>query len=171
MPQGLQFPGGIADPEGERGTVDGDTMRRQHLRLAVKRQMPMILGVDHMRDQPLGRQSSPDQSLGSSVLEDDAMTGTAGQLGPAGDDDAILRRNDVEPLTLIPTNLEEVALTRRTTSLGRHQDFDDARQMLRQLAAVGSALGSSLLAGSGIGALLGRFESRDGLFDVLQNKL
>src|SRR3954467_9866522 len=98
MPQGLQFLGGVADPEGERGSVDGDTVRRQHLRLAVKRQMPMILGIDHMRDQPLGGQSSPDQSLGSRVLEDDAMTGAAGQLWTAGDDDAILRRNDIEPL-------------------------------------------------------------------------
>lgn len=82
-----------------------------------------------------------------------------------------MRRNDVEPLTLIPTNLEEVAPTRRTTSLGRHQDFDDARQMLRKLTTVGSTLGSSLVAGSGIGAIPGCFEGRDGLFDVLQNKL
>ncbi|MGY4445564.1 hypothetical protein ACVWZR_000221 [Bradyrhizobium sp. i1.3.1] len=152
-------------------TVDGDTVRRQHLRLAVKRQMPMILGVDHMRDEPLSGQSTPDQSLGSSVLEDDAMTGAAGQFGPAGDDDAILRRYDVQPLALIVTDLEEVALTRRATGLGRYQDFDNARQMFRKLTTVGSTLGSSLLAGSGIGAILGCFESRDGLFDVLQNKL
>jgi len=59
---------------------------RQHLRLAVERQMPMILVVDHMRDEPLGRQSTPDQSLGSSVLENDALAGAAGQFGPAGDD-------------------------------------------------------------------------------------
>ncbi|MDA9504729.1 hypothetical protein XI09_08295 [Bradyrhizobium sp. CCBAU 11386] len=124
-----------------------------------------------MRDQPLGGQSSPDQSLGSSMLEDDAMTGAAGELRPAGDDDAILRRNDVQPLALVPTNLKEVARTRRATGLGRHQGFHDARQMLRQLTTVGSALGRPLLANSGIGAILGGFEGRDGLFDVLQNKL
>lgn len=45
------------------------------------------------------------------------------------------------------------------------------RQMLRQLTTVGSALGSSLLANSGIGAIFGCFEGRNGLFDVLQNKL
>jgi hypothetical protein len=106
----------------------------------------MILGVDHMRDQPLGGQSSLDQSLGRSVLEDDAVTSAAGQLGPAGDDNAILRRNDIKPLTLIVTDLEEVALTTRATGLRWHQDFDDVRQMLRQLTTVGPTRGSSLLA-------------------------
>jgi hypothetical protein len=43
--------------------------------------MPMILGVDHMRDEPLSRQSTPDQSLGSSVLEDDPVTNAAGLFG------------------------------------------------------------------------------------------
>jgi hypothetical protein len=70
----------------------------------IKRQMPMILGIDHMRDQPPGGQSSPDQSLGNRVLQDDTMTGAAGQLWTAGDDDAILRRNGVEPLALIVTD-------------------------------------------------------------------
>lgn len=97
MPQGLQFLGGIADPEGERGTIDGDTVRRQHLRLTVKRQMPMILRVDHMRDQSLGGQSSFDQPLGSCVLEDDAMTGAAGQFGPAGLDHSVLHRTTSSP--------------------------------------------------------------------------
>ncbi|MET4279500.1 hypothetical protein ACVWZW_006904 [Bradyrhizobium sp. F1.13.4] len=145
--------------------------RRQHLRLAVKRQMPMILGVDHMRDQPLSGQSTSDQSLGSGVLEDDALTGAAGQLGSAGDDNAILRRYDVQPLALIVTNLKEVALTRRATSLRWHQGFDDARQMLRQLTTVGPARGRPLLANSGIGAILGCLESRDSLIDILQNKV
>lgn len=105
------------------------------------------------------------------MLKDDAVTGAAGQLGPAGDDDTILRRNDIEPLTLIVPDLEEVALTTRATGLGRYQDFHDAQQMFWQMTTIGSALGSSLLAGSGIGAILGRLEGRDGLFDVLQNKL
>jgi hypothetical protein len=43
--------------------------------------------------------------------------------------------------------------------------------MLRQLATIGPVLGSSLLAGSRISAIFGCFESRDGLFDILQNKL
>jgi hypothetical protein len=105
------------------------------------------------------------------VLEDDTVTGAASQFGPAGDDYAILRRYDVQPLALIVADLEEVALTRRTTGLGRYQDFDDARQMLRKLTTVGSTLGSSLLAGSGIGAILGCFEGRNGTIDILQNKL
>lgn len=79
-----------------------------------------------MRDEPLGRQSSPDQSLGSSVLEDDAMTGAAGQFGSAGDDDAILRRYDVQPLALIATNLNEIAFAAGAAGCSRHQGFDDA---------------------------------------------
>lgn len=43
--------------------------------------------------------------------------------------------------------------------------------MLRKLTTVGSARGSSLLACLGIGAILGGFESRNGLIDILQNKL
>jgi len=39
------------------GTVVRYAVGRQHLRLAVKRQMPVVLCVNDMRDQPLGRQS------------------------------------------------------------------------------------------------------------------
>ncbi|MCP1899089.1 hypothetical protein ACVIHI_000111 [Bradyrhizobium sp. USDA 4524] len=43
--------------------------------------------------------------------------------------------------------------------------------MLRQLSAIGAALGSSLLAFFGIGTIVGCIKSRDGLIDILQNKL
>ncbi|WP_244482383.1 hypothetical protein [Bradyrhizobium pachyrhizi] len=43
--------------------------------------------------------------------------------------------------------------------------------MLRQLTTIGPALGSSLLACFGIDAIIGCFESGDGLIDILQNKL
>ena len=99
------------------------------------------------------------------------MTGAAGQFGPAGHDHAILRRNDVEPLALIAPISKRTPLQHGQQVSARHQGFDDARQMLRQLATVGSALGCSLLAHFGTSAILGCFESRDGLIDVLQNKL
>ncbi len=102
------------------------------------------------------------------MLEDDAMTSAAGQFGPASDDYAILRRYDVEPLALIAPNFKKDACAARAAGCSGHQGLDDARQILRQLTAVGSALGSSLLAGSWIGVILGCFESRDGLFDALQ---
>jgi hypothetical protein len=69
-----------------------DTVGRQHLRLTIERQMPMILGIDHMRDEPLCRQPTPNQSFRRGALENDAMTGAAGQFGSAGDDYAILRQ-------------------------------------------------------------------------------
>ena len=133
--------------------------------------MPMILGIDHMRDQPLGGQSPLDQSFGRRMLENDAMTGAAGQFGPAGDDYAILRRYHVQPLALIAPNLKKDACAARAAGCSGHQGFDDARQMLRQLTTIGPARGSSLLANSGIGAIFGCFKSRDGLFNFLQNKL
>jgi hypothetical protein len=55
----------------------------------------MILGIDHMRDQPLGGQSPLDQSFWRGMLENDAMTGAAGQFGPSSHNHTILRRHDV----------------------------------------------------------------------------
>jgi len=126
--------GGIADPEGKRGTVERDTVRRQHLGLTIERQMPLILSIDHVRDEPLGRQSAPDQSFRRGVLENDAITSAAGQFGPTGHDHTILRRYDVQPLALIAANLKKDAFAGRAASFSRHQSFDDTRQTLRQLA-------------------------------------
>jgi hypothetical protein len=72
-----------------------------------------------------------DQSFGRGMLEDDAMTSAARQFGAAGHDHPVLRRNDVEPLTLITTNLKKGAFAGRAAGFSRHQGFDDARQMLR----------------------------------------
>ena len=99
------------------------------------------------------------------------IRGAAGQFGPAGHDHPVLHRNDVKPLALIAANLNEIACAGRAAGCSGHQGLDDARQMLRQLATIGPALGSSLLACFGIGAVLGWFESRDGLIDILQNTL
>ena len=131
----------------------------------------MILGVDHTSDEPLSRQPTPNQSFRRGVLEDDAMTGAAGQLGPAGHDHSVLHRNDVQPLALIVAYLNEIAFARRAAGCCRHQRFDNAWQMLRQLTTIGPASGCSPLACFGIGAILGCFESGDGLIDILQNKL
>jgi hypothetical protein len=65
------------------------------------------------------------------VLENDTVTGTASQFRAAGHNDPVLHRNDVEPLTLVATNLNKITFTGRAAGFGRHQDFDDARQMLR----------------------------------------
>ena len=93
--------------------------------------MPMILGIDHMRDEPLGRQPTLDQSFRRGVLENDAMTGAAGQSWPSGHDHTILHRHHVQPLALIAPNLKKDALAARATGFSGHQGFDDTRQMLR----------------------------------------
>jgi len=54
---------------------------RQHLCLTIEWQMPMILGIDHMRDEPLGRQPTLDQSFRRGVLENAAMAGAARRAG------------------------------------------------------------------------------------------
>ena len=69
------------------------------------------------------------------------------------------------------TDLNEATFAGRAAGRGRHQGLDDAWQMLRQLTAIGPARGSSPLACFGIGTIFGGFESRDGLIDILQNKL
>jgi len=76
-----QLLGGVADPEGERGTIERDAVGRQHLCLTIEWQMPMILGIDHMRDEPLGRQPTLDQSFRRGVLENAAMAGAARRAG------------------------------------------------------------------------------------------
>src|SRR5215831_9063172 len=58
MPQGLQLLGGIADPEGKRGTVERDTVRRQHLGLTIERQMPLILSIDAYTRTAVSREKS-----------------------------------------------------------------------------------------------------------------
>ena len=99
-----------------------------------------------MRYEPLGRQTSFDQPFRRGVLENDAMTSAAGQFGPTGYDHTILRRYDVQPLALIVANLKKDAFAGRAAGFSGHQGFDDTRQMLWQLATIGSALSSSLLA-------------------------
>lgn len=105
------------------------------------------------------------------MLKNDPMTRPAGQFGAPGHDHTILRRYDVEPLALVRTNLKERAVATRTTRFARHQGFDDARQMLRQLAMAGSPLGCLRLAHVRTGTILGRVECCDSLIDVLQNQL
>ncbi len=149
MPQGLQFLGGIADPEGERGTVDGDTVRRQHLRLGVKRQMPMILRVDQMRDQSLGGQSSSDQPLGSGVLENDTVTGAAGQFGPAGDDHSDIapgkRRRASDSLIRDQSRRDRLLQHGQQVAAGiRVSDYRCAANAPAAETTIGPARGSSL---------------------------
>ena len=125
-----------------------------------------------MRDQPLGGQSPLDVIVRAPhAWTTDAMTGAAGQFGRRVTITRYCAGTDVQPLGSHRSQSKKDACTARAAGCSGHQGFDDARQMLGQLTTVGSALGSSLLAGSGIGATLGYFESRDGLFDILQNKL
>ena len=101
-----------------------------------------------MSDKRIGvgrRMSETRQAIG------DAMTSAAGQFGPTGHDHTILRRYDVQPLALIAANLKKDAFAGRAAGFSGHQGFDDTRQMLWQLATIGSALSSSLLACFGVG--------------------
>jgi hypothetical protein len=95
------------------------------------------------------------------------MTSAADQFGPTGYDHTILRRYDVQPLALIVANLKKDAFAGRAAGFSGHQGFDDTRQMLWQLATIGSALSSSLLACFGVGTILRRFESSDRSIQVL----
>jgi hypothetical protein len=60
--------------------------------------MPGVLADQHMRDQGLGRQAGADQALRRGRLDDSAGTAAAAVFRATGDENAVLRRDDVQPL-------------------------------------------------------------------------
>jgi hypothetical protein len=56
-----------------------------------------ILGDHHLRHQPFGRQAALDQPRRCRRLHHRAHAAAAGIFGPAGDQDPVLGRHDVEP--------------------------------------------------------------------------
>ncbi len=125
--------GGVADPARQGRAVDVDALARQHLRLPIERQVPGVLPDQDMRHHRLGRQSALDQPLRRRGLDDRALAGAARVFRPAGEDDPVLRRDDVEPLGRLLADDMHRAMTARTGGvLGRDDDLD-ARQMRREL--------------------------------------
>ena len=102
--------------------------------------MISVFGDEHVGDHGLGRQAALDQPRGRGRLDDDALAGAAGVLGPMHHQHPELRRDDVEPLTDVLADPVQRALAARAGLVIDVDEGFDARQMRRQGAAVGAAL-------------------------------
>jgi len=69
----------------------------------------MILHNDRKGDELAGREPTLGQWFPRSALQNDALAGAARQLGPAGDESATLRGDDVQAPALIVPNFKQDA--------------------------------------------------------------
>jgi hypothetical protein len=99
-PQRHLLGGGIVHPERQHRAIDLDPLRHQDLDLPVQRQMPGVLADQYVRDHGLGRQPGADQALGCWRLDDGAGTRATAIFRAAGNENAVLRRDDVKPLRM-----------------------------------------------------------------------
>ena len=149
MPGPLQVPGQpvhhrgqmkrrLAHPAGERGAVQFHAQAGVELRLAVERQMVRILGNEHLCQGSLGGQSALDQMRRCGCLDDALLAGPAGVLRAHRDDDAKLRRFDVQPLTAILADAHHLPASAGTRRAVRLDDPLDVLKVLRQLPDIAS---------------------------------
>ena len=139
-PQRHQLGGGIADPERQHRAVDLDPLRQQDLGLSVKRQMPGVFADQHMRDHRLGRQASADQALRRRSLDDGAGARAAAVFRAAGDENAVLRRDDVEPFgSLLADHMHRPAATGARCCFRFDDDLDPRQVRGQRFACAGLA--------------------------------
>ena len=106
--------------------------------------MVPILGNEHLRQRPLGRQSADDQVRRRGGLDDALFAGSAGVLRTHGDDDAKLRRHDVKPLGAVLADADHVPAPAGALRGVGLDDVLDPLQVLGQMpevAARGTAPG------------------------------
>ena len=136
-----QVPGGAADPVGQRRAIEIDALPGVDLGLAIQRQMVGIFGHQNLGDGRLGRQAALDQPRRRRRLHDTVLAAPAGVFGPADDEHPELRRHDVQPLAHVLADPVQFALAAGAGLVVDVDDHLDPRQMRRQRAAVGAALG------------------------------
>ena len=113
-----------------------DPLALEHLGLAIKRQVPGVFAHQHMRDHGLGRQPALDQALRRRRLHDRVGACSARIFGPARHQNAILRRDHVEPLrSLLADHMHRSLAAWAGRVLGRDHHLD-ARQMCGQRLAL-----------------------------------
>ena len=162
---------GLANPVGERGAVQVHPRAGVDLRLTVERQVVRILGNQHLRQRTLGRQAPLDEVRRRGSLDNPLPAGPAGILRAHGDDDAELRRHDVQPLDAILSDAHHPSASAGTVDAVRLDGPLDARQVFGQLADI--APRGAALAGGGTcrrtcpGRLLG---FADRAFQILQSQ-
>ena len=88
-------------PVRQDGAIEFDPLAGVDLGLAVERQVISVLADHDMGDGGLGGQAALNQAGRSRRLNDHALAGTAGVLGPAHDQNLELSRDDIEPLSTV----------------------------------------------------------------------
>lgn len=119
-----------------------------------------------MRDGRLGRQSRMNQSGGRCSLQYAVGAGTTGVFGTTSNDDAELRRNDIQPLGHVLTDAMQAATTGADQAL-RLDDLFDARKVGGKRATIGGARFGARFARGAIGFIFG-MDGRYGCLQVLQ---
>lgn len=99
---GCQLDRGEVVPMRERRAIDHKTITGQDLSLAVKRQVISVSRDEHIGDQRLRRQTTPDQTVCCRRLHDAIGASPAGTFRTARDDSSELRRHPVEALRDVP---------------------------------------------------------------------
>jgi hypothetical protein len=139
------------------------------LGLPIERQMIGIFGDQHMGYGRFRRQACLDQPCWSRGLNDAVGASTACIFGTTGDDDAELRRDDVQPLRDILANAMQATAAAADQAF-RLDDLFDTGKMLRKRAAIGRAgLGDSVP--SLRGCLLFGMDNCHGRFQVFQRQI
>src|SRR5271155_5643035 len=98
--------------------------------------MPGVFAYQHVRDQGLGRQAGADQALRRRRLDDRAGARATAVFWATGDENAVLCRNDVEPLGfLLADDMHPTAATRARRRL-RFDYYLNPRKVRRQRFAL-----------------------------------
>jgi hypothetical protein len=98
-----------------------------------------------MCDRRLGRQPALDEPRRRRSLHHHPLAGAAGKLRSLRHENPELRRDHVEPLGNVLADRHHLSAAAGAGGALRHQNHLDPRQMRRQLAAAGTALGAALL--------------------------
>lgn len=167
---GPQHEGRPADPVGQGGAIQIDTLAGEDPGLAIERAVVGVLGDEDMGDQGVGGQAPFDQAGWRGRLGHALLAGTAGVLGTAGHQDPELGGDHIQPLAHVLTDLVQGALAAGAGLVLHIHHRLDPGQMRGQATAIGATLPGlrRLLLGRG-GLDLGLGLRLD-LLDILQGQ-
>jgi hypothetical protein len=105
--------GRLADPVGERRTVECDALTGVDLGLAIEWQVIGVFGDQDLRHGRLGGDATFDKASRRRRLNNHLLAGPTGILGSAHDKNPELRRHDVKPLGAVFSNRMQPAVAAR----------------------------------------------------------
>src|SRR5258708_35237352 len=136
----LERGGGGAHRKGGRRGVDGKARRIHGLRLPIERLVAGELVNDHSRDEPLGRDTTFDQTFRRRCLDHGLFAGPAGVFWTMRHNHLVLGGDYLETLSgILPDDVHRATTAWTDGTVGRERDVD-ARKMGRQRSAVGATL-------------------------------